>query len=440
MRWKPIHGGIAFGFSLWTMLCLADEGPAGAAIESDSAIATAVIELDTDPTAEEQSAAQAPPAQALEAPVAQEAPPRPAVEEQTPDATTTLETSPAPEALAATATATATPELVGARALSLAFRRSAERTLPAVVTILTRSKEASAKQSAVLGIIGGEDEQIFDSMGSGVIISPDGLVLTNNHVIQNASRIDVRLADGRQFTAQDPVSDPASDVAILKIPGQHLPTAELGDSTDLFVGEWVLAIGSPFQIESSVSAGIISGTGRRRSLSSVVAGQFIQTDAAINPGNSGGPLIDLEGRVIGINTAISSRTGGFQGIGFAIPISRASWIKDELLEFGRVRRGYAGVRTSDVTLEVGDVSSSGAGRHSRPLGAYVRSVVPDYPAYLAGLKSGDIILEFADQRVDSKGDFAEIVQQSPLDKPLPIVIQRAGQRQTLTMTLVERPK
>ncbi len=320
-----------------------------------------------------------------------------------------------------------------ARALSRAFRESAEKALPSVVTILSRAKRAD-EQTSVLDIIGGSDEQLFDSVGSGVIISAEGLILTNHHVIADASRLEVRLPDGRQFLATDTMSDPNSDVAIVRITSEdELPVAELGKSADLAVGDWVLAIGSPFTLEASVSAGIISGTNRRRQLSRTVTGQFLQTDAAINPGNSGGPLIDLDGRVVGINTAISTRSGGFQGIGFAIPIDRANWIKKELLEYGKVRRGFAGVRTSDVPYEVAKSLNL-----SRTSGALISSVVPDYPADKAGLKSGDIIIEFEGQMVDSKENFQELVQQSPIGEPLQLKVLRGGQEVELTIELEER--
>ncbi|RMF40761.1 MAG: hypothetical protein D6753_10935, partial [Planctomycetota bacterium] len=209
-----------------------------------------------------------------------------------------------------------------ARDLSLAFRLAAEKALPSVVKILSQTQVES--ENSILEIVGGPDEQVFDSVGSGVIVSADGLVLTNHHVIENARRIEVRLPDGREFGVRETKSDPRSDLAIIQLDTEEpVPVADLGVSRGLHVGDWVLAIGSPFTLDSSVSAGIISGTGRYRRLSEAVTGQFIQTDAAINPGNSGGPLLDLDGRVIGINTAISTRSGAFQGIGFAIPIDRA---------------------------------------------------------------------------------------------------------------------
>ena len=332
--------------------------------------------------------------------------------------------------------ASAKQELVAhARALSRAFRDSAQTALPSVVTVFSRSKRSSESANPVLNLIGGENEQKFDSVGSGVIIQSDGLILTNHHVVADAAIIEVRLQDGRQFRAGEPKSDVQSDVAILKINvSEELPAAQIGSSKDLYVGDWVLAIGSPFMIEASVSAGIISGTGRYQQLSRNVQGQFLQTDAAINPGNSGGPLIDLDGRVIGINTAISSRTGGFEGIGFAIPIDRAMWIKNELQEYGQVRRGLAGVRVESVPYDLAKRLDLPAGA-----GALVNSVVPDRPGDRAGLKRGDVIIDFAGGRVQSNSGFAELVQQSPIGEPLPMTIIREGERLQLTVELVEKP-
>ncbi|MFO0942646.1 MAG: trypsin-like peptidase domain-containing protein [Pirellulales bacterium] len=322
-----------------------------------------------------------------------------------------------------------------AKALSKAFRQSSERALPSVVTILCRVKQDGGQSSPILDIIGGPDAQVYDSIGSGVIISNDGWILTNNHVIEGAVRIEVRLNDGRRYFSDKTLADPGSDVALVKIESQsELKAAAIGDSAQLAVGDWVIAIGSPFTLEASVSAGIISGTNRRRRLSRGVSGQFLQTDAAINPGNSGGPLLDIDGRVIGINTAISSNSGGFEGIGFAIPISRAMWIKKELQTYGKVRRALAGIRVSSLpydeakTLELPNLT-----------GVLVNSVVSGRPGDIAGVKAGDVIVSFAGIGVTSDSEFAELVLQSPIDEPLPIILYRAGQKQELTIRLQEKP-
>ena len=187
-------------------------------------------------------------------------------------------------------------------------------------------------------------------VGSGVIIDASGVILTNNHVVQDAEEIVVRLADGQELKAVDVKTDPLSDLAIVRIkpdPGQTLRAARLGDSEALKIGDWVIAIGSPFELEATVSAGIISGKGR--GIEKIRRGKLLQTDAAINPGNSGGPLVNLEGEVVGINTAIASSNGGYQGIGFAIPTDRAKWISQELLTRGTVRRAYLGIRIDELT-------------------------------------------------------------------------------------------
>ncbi len=321
-----------------------------------------------------------------------------------------------------------------ARALSMAFRTAADKVLPSVVTVLAKTQGGQQSDTGILDVITKDSQRDFDSFGSGVIISSEGIVLTNHHVVENASRVDVRLDDGRQFTALQSQSDVSSDIAILRIEGEDLPIAELGDSNDLYVGDWVLAVGSPFSLESSVSAGIVSDSDRISSISAKVSGIFIQTDAAVNPGNSGGPLVDLDGRVVGINTAISSRTGSFQGIGFAIPISRAKWVKSELLEHGRVRRAYIGVRVNLVPYS--KLAELGLKRRT---GAYVESVTPGYPGSNAGLEPRDIIIDLAGQKVDSHAEFSEIVQQSPIGESISMTIIRDGEEKILTVKLQEHP-
>lgn len=320
-----------------------------------------------------------------------------------------------------------------ARGLSQAFRSAAERALPSVVTIYSR--QLQEEESSILSIIGGSDDQVYDSVGSGFVVSSDGWILTNHHVIENAAKIEVRLSDGRRFFSNKTLSDQSSDVALVKIePRGELKAAEIGDSNALATGDWVIAIGSPFTLESSVSAGIISGTNRRKQFSSQLSGQFLQTDAAINPGNSGGPLVDLDGRVVGVNTVITSRTGGFQGIGFAIPISRAMWIKNELQSYGRVRRAMAGIRVSTLSKE-----SARDLEIPESSGVLVNSVVPGRPGAVAGVQAGDVILQFAGQFVASDVEFAELVLQSPIDEPLNVTIFRNGSRQELTIRLEEKP-
>jgi serine protease Do len=325
---------------------------------------------------------------------------------------------------------TATIGAASARLLSNAFREAAEKALPTVVTILGQVEN---KEQPILNVIGGSESQKYASMGSGVIISPDGLILTNHHVIADTSHVDVRLYDGHMYVAEEIKSDPASDLAILRIKSDDpFPASTLGDSDELHVGDWVLAIGSPFQLEASVSAGIISRTERFQRLSQDVQGRFLQTDAAINPGNSGGPLLDLDGQVIGINTAITSRSGGFQGVGFAIPITRAKWIRKELEEHGRVRRAQMGVRANPVPPDVADQL-----KLARGMGVQVESVVYNRAGQKAGLKPRDVILRLGNEQVTAT-NFSEVVQRSPIDEPIKMLIARDGNEMELNVELEAR--
>jgi serine protease Do len=316
-----------------------------------------------------------------------------------------------------------------ARELSRAFRNAAARTVPSVVTIKVRTREAEG--GGVIDIVGGSDSS-FDGLGSGVIISEDGLVLTNHHVIKGAKHTEVMLIDGRQFTVHDVKSDPPSDLAILRIDvSEKLPVAPIGNSKEINVGDWVLAIGSPFSLDSTVSAGIISGKNRR--ISDLVTGRVLQTDAAVNPGNSGGPLIDLDGKVVGINTAISSSSGSFQGIGFAIPVHRAMWVKNELLEHGHVRHARMGAQLGSIPLDVVRQLELPANA-----GAYVVSTIPDLPADKAGLLPGDIVAEFDHQHVANYAELGELVAISPIGQTLEMTILRSGEKKTLQITLEAR--
>lgn len=316
-----------------------------------------------------------------------------------------------------------------ARELSRAFRDAAARTVPAVVTVKVRTGEAEA--GGVIDVVGGNDAS-FNGFGSGVIINADGLILTNHHVVKDAKHIEIMLIDGRQFTARDVKSDPPSDLAILRIDvSEELPIAPLGDSTELSVGDWVLAIGSPFNLHSTVSAGIISG--KNRPIPELVSGRVLQTDAAVNPGNSGGPLIDLDGEVVGINTAISSNSGTFQGVGFAIPINRAVWVKNELVAQGRVRHARMGAQLGSIPPDV-------LKQLELPVrsGAYVVSTVSNRPAAQAGLLPGDIVISLDNQRVADGMELADLISVSPIDQPLEMTIVRGGAKKSLTITLEAR--
>ncbi len=283
-----------------------------------------------------------------------------------------------------------------AKRLSEAFRTAAQTSLPSVVTVYARriDNEEDKIDVALEDLLGGDPTQTHN-IGSGVILSADGVIVTNHHVVEKCSRIKVQLSDGQLLVATDVRSDPKSDLAILTVAStRKLAPIKIGDSSTLAVGDWVLAIGSPFAIEQTVSAGIISG--KSRSLDKLVFGQLIQTDAAINPGNSGGALVDLDGELIGINTAIASTSGEFQGVGFAIPVDRVKWVTSELKAHGTVRRASMGVTTVPIPAELAEQL-----KMPFPSGAYVFRLKEDFPAERAGLKKEDIIVEFAGQKVGS---------------------------------------
>lgn len=256
-------------------------------------------------------------------------------------------------------------------------------------------------------------------LGSGVIVSPDGYILTNNHVVGNADEIHVILMDKREFTAKVVGKDAKTDLALIKIDTKEpLPAAPLGNSDATEVGDWVVAIGNPFGFSLTVTAGIVSAKGR------ALGGnydEFIQTDAAINPGNSGGPLFDINGNVVGINTAIYSRTGTSAGIGFAIPIDLAKAVMDQLKIHGKVIRGWLGVEIQEVTPEL--AQSFGL---PKPEGALVASVEKDSPAAKAGLKRGDVIINFNNRPVHEQHELPELVAETQINKTVPVEVIRNG--------------
>jgi len=257
-------------------------------------------------------------------------------------------------------------------------------------------------------------------IGSGVIIDPSGIILTNNHVVAGGGEVMVRTQDGREFVATEVWTDPKTDVAVVKIDGaSDLVAATLGDSDNIEIGDWVLALGQPFGLESTVTAGIISA--KHRGIGITARENFLQTDAAINPGNSGGPLVSLRGKVIGINTAIHSRSGGNNGIGFAIPSNLARWVSDQLVNTGTVRRAYLGVGIQPITQELGKQ----LGVRPRQ-GVVVTDVYPDTPASKAGLKSGDVIVRFGGEKITSPQGLQLSVERSPIGEKLPIKIVRDG--------------
>jgi serine protease Do len=275
-------------------------------------------------------------------------------------------------------------------------------------------------------------EREAKSLGSGFIISDDGYILTNNHVVKDAEEIIVRLEDRRELKAEVIGTDEQSDIALLKIKADHLPVVKIGKSRDLKVGEWVLAIGSPFGFERSATAGIVSATGRALPRENYVP--FIQTDVAINPGNSGGPLFNLDGQVVGVNSQIYSRTGGYMGLSFSIPIEVAMDVAGQLKENGKVSRGWLGVLIQDVTLDL--AQSFGM---SKPQGALVAKVLPDSPAAEADFQVGDIVVAFNGHDIERSSSLPPVVGSTPVGKKVPVKVVRGGRSQTLWVTLGELP-
>lgn len=270
------------------------------------------------------------------------------------------------------------------------------------------------------------------SFGSGFIISGDGYVLTNNHVVQGADKVTVRLADRSELDADVIGTDERSDVALLKINAKNLPALKIGDPSQLKVGEWVLAIGSPFGFDYSVTSGIVSA--KSRSLPSDAYVPFIQTDVAINPGNSGGPLLNMKGEVVGINSQIYSRSGGFMGLSFAIPIDVAMDVVEQLKSSGHVARGYLGVVIQDITRDLADAYSL-----SRPAGALIAQVLPDSPAEKAGVKAGDVIIRFDGKEIGLSSELPQLVGRAKVGQTYPLTIMRDGKVQTLKFAVAALP-
>ena len=278
----------------------------------------------------------------------------------------------------------------------------------------------------------GEEEEDSSSIGSGFIISHDGYVLTNHHVVDGADKIIVKLSDRREVSAKLIGSDKRSDIALLKIEGSKFPVLKIGSSKQLEVGEWVIAIGSPFGFDHSVTAGIVSAKGRSLPEENYVP--FIQTDVAINPGNSGGPLFNMQGEVVGINSQIySNPSGGFIGLSFAIPVDVVKDVVAQLKATGRVRRGWLGVYIQEVTVDL--ARSFGL---SAPSGALVAEVIKKGPA-VSILKQGDIILEFNHQKVDIASDLPIAVGGTPIDQEIDVKIRRGGSTKIVKLKLGELP-
>jgi len=344
-----------------------------------------------------------------------------------------------------------------AQELSTAFRTVATTSMPSVVTIMTDQKArtvSSGLDRDRLEELFRNDPRLRDSpfgelfrqmperapqsphrrgMGSGFIIQSTGTILTNNHVVAGADRIVVRLQDGREFEGRDVRTDPRTDVAIFKIdPPDELPVLKFGDSESAQIGDWVVAVGNPFGNELTVTSGIISAKGRGPGIAD--REDFLQTDAAINPGNSGGPLLNLAGEVIGVNTAISSRSGGFDGIAYAIPSKMAWWVANQLIEKGSVERAYVGLSIRQMTADIAEVLNLKPGQ-----GALVKDVLDGGPAAEAGVQPSDVVLSLNQEKVTGPRSLQGIVEQLEVGRTYRMLIIRDGKQMTIPITLKAMP-
>jgi len=277
-------------------------------------------------------------------------------------------------------------------------------------------------------------ERRESSLGSGVIVDPNGYIITNNHVIAKADEIKVLLNDKREFIGKVVGTDPKTDLAVIKINAKDLPVIPWGDSDKLEVGEYVLAIGNPFALNSTVTMGIVSAVGRAN-VGIADYEDFIQTDAAINPGNSGGALVNARGELVGVNTAIFSRSGGYMGIGFAVPANMTRTVMDSLIKNGKVTRGWLGVSIQEVTQNLAKQFGL-----SETKGALVSEVMADSPAAAAGIKSGDVIVGYEGKPVDSPAVLRNLVAQTPIGKSVKLELLRDKKRETVSVKIAEQPK
>ena len=348
------------------------------------------------------------------------------------------------------------PAPVAAQQLSANYRSVAKATLPGIVSIETLGPAGQAAQGIDMDELFGGDprfEEFFNRVpelrrqfrnreqsprpmrrgqGSGFLIDDQGHIVTNSHVVSGAQEVKVRLHDGREYIAEVIGTDPRSDVAVIKIDADNYEPVPIGNSDEVEVGDFVLAFGSPFGLEMTMTQGIISAKGRGPGINE--REDYLQTDAAINPGNSGGPLVNLNGEVIGINTAISSRSGGYDGVAFAIPSNMARWSIEQLIKTGSVKRAYLGVQIQPLSTDLATELGIGVRQ-----GAVIRDVMPDSPAEKAGLKSGDVIRELNGQLVSGTRELQGIVEKLDIDKSYPVLILRDGQEQKLKVPMAEMP-
>lgn len=319
---------------------------------------------------------------------------------------------------------------------NVGFSAAAQAALPAVVSLSaarTRSRDPHADDPVLRRFFGERGEVPAQGMGSGVIVSAEGFLLTNHHVIEGATEIEIRLADGRQARARLVGTDPETDIAVLKADLSPVPVIALGDATRLQVGEPVLAIGNPFNVGQTVTAGIVSALGRNR-LGLSTYENFIQTDAAINPGNSGGALVDARGALVGINTAIYSESGGSMGIGFAVPVDLARQVMESLVRDGRVLRGWIGVEPRELSDEV--AQSLGIGSRQ---GVLIAGVLRDGPAGRAGVQPGDVLVRIGERQIATTAELLSVVAGLRPGSSSRLLLRRGGADVGVELQVGERP-
>lgn len=324
-------------------------------------------------------------------------------------------------------------------AIQASYREAAKRAMPAVVNIFT-TKGARQPKTPFMDdplfrrFFGDQQEERQFSLGSGVVVSPEGYVLTNNHVIETADEIEVALADGRKAVARVVGTDPETDLAVVKINLRNLPAITLGRVEQAKVGDVVLAIGNPFGVGQTVTMGIISALGRNH-LGINTFENFIQTDAAINPGNSGGALIDANGNLLGINTAIYSRSGGSLGIGFAIPVTTVKTVMESIISTGQMVRGWIGVEPQDITPELAESFSL-----TRKSGAIIAGVLKGGPADKAGMRPGDILIAVEGKPVSDTTDMLNLIADLVPGSTVKMTLLRKSQESTIDVLVGKRPR
>ena len=321
---------------------------------------------------------------------------------------------------------------------------ASEQSINSVVHVTTKVVQTSFQRDLFQeffygpGAGGREFKQYGSGSGSGVIVSSEGYIVTNNHVIENASEIEVILNDNSKYTAKLVGADPSTDIAVLKIEGDKFQPIALGNSDDLHIGEWVLAVGNPFNLTSTVTAGIVSAKARNINLLAERSNQdvvpiesFIQTDAAVNPGNSGGALVNTRGELVGINTAIASQTGSYSGYSFAVPVNLVQKVMRDIIDYGIVQRGYLGVQITDVTQEVKETN-----KLPNTKGVFVAKVIDDGSADKAGIKTGDVVLKIGSKEVNSVAELQEeIGRRRPGDKVSLTIRTKSGDEEIKELVL-----